>query len=90
MDDLARWNIALNLVQKANEFLVAMALHVLSGHGAVENVQRCEQGGRTVALVIMGHGRTAPLFHRQAGLGAVEGLYPGLFVDRKHHGMGQW
>ena len=42
-----------------------------------------------MALVVVGHGSHAALFHRQAGLGAVERLDLRLFVDRQHDGVGQ-
>ena len=40
-------------------------------------------------LVVVGHGAKTALFHRQAGLGAVERLDLRLFVDREHDGMGR-
>ena len=42
-----------------------------------------------MALVVVGHGSHAALFHRQAGLGAVERLDLRLFVDRQHDGVGR-
>ena len=41
---------------------------------AVEHVERGEQGGRAVALVVVGHGAGPALLERQARLGAVERL----------------
>lgn len=52
--------------------------------GGRANVERGEQGGRAVALVIVGHGRGAALLQRQAGLGAIERLDLGLLIDREH------
>ena len=40
-------------------------------------------------LVVVGHGAKTALFHRQAGLGAVERLDLRLFVDREHDGVGR-
>jgi dihydroxyacetone kinase len=76
-------------VEEADELLMAVALHVAADDGAVEHVERGEQRGRAVALVVMGHGAGAALLHRQAGLGAVERLDLALLVDRQHDGMGR-
>ena len=48
--------------------------HALADHRAVEHVERGEQGGGAVALIVVGHGAGAALLHRQAGLRAVERL----------------
>src|ERR1051325_5621063 len=37
----------------------------------------------------MGHGAAPAGLNRQTGLGAVERLDLGFFVDRQHHGMGR-
>ena len=65
---------------------MAVALHVATDDGAFENVEGGEQGGGAVALVVMGHGAGAPLFHRQS-LGAVERRDLALLVDRKDDGV---
>ena len=59
-------------VGEADELLMAMAGHVAADDRAVEHVERGEQRGGAVALVVVGHGAEPPLLHRQAGLGAVE------------------
>jgi hypothetical protein len=46
VDQLAGRHGRLDPVQKPDEFLVAMALHALPDHGAVEHIERREQGGR--------------------------------------------
>ena len=76
-------DFALNRVEETNELLVAMALHVEADHSSVEDVNRGEQGGRSVPLVVMGHRSGAALLHRQPGLGAVEGLDLALFIDEQ-------
>ena len=48
-----------------------------------------EQRGRSVPLVVVGHGAGAALLHGQAGLGAVEGLDLALLVDREDDGVGR-
>src|ERR1700737_3779705 len=87
VDQLASWDLALDGIEKADEFEVAMALHAAADHRAVEHAKRSEQGGGAVPLVIVRHGLAAPGLDRQSGLGAVEGLDLALFVNRQHHGM---
>ncbi len=88
VDGLVCRNIALDAVEKSDELLVAMALHVLPDDGSIQNVQRRKQGGCAVALEIMGHGCPASLLHWQAGLRAIKRLHLGLFIDRKHDRAG--
>ncbi len=68
MDGLSGWNLALDGDQETDEFLMAIALHVVADDRSVEDVHSCEQGGRPVPLVIMGHGSGVAPLHRQ-GLG---------------------
>jgi hypothetical protein len=51
-----------------------MALHALANNLALKDIERREQGGDAMALVIVGYGAGAPLLHRQTRLGAVKGL----------------
>ena len=53
-------DFALDGVEEADEFAVAMALHAAADDGAVEYAERGEQGGRAVPLVIMCHSLTTP------------------------------
>src|ERR1700687_3145337 len=73
----------LDNVQKSDELLMAMALHALANNLALKDIERREQGGDAMALVIMGYGASAPLLHRQTRLGAVERLDLALFVNRQ-------
>jgi hypothetical protein len=50
-DDLTGRGSALDGVEEATEFLVSVARHAAADHGAVEDVERGEQGGGAVALV---------------------------------------
>ena len=61
--------------------------HVAADDGAVEHVERGEERGGAVPLVVVGHRAGAALLHRQAGLGAVERLDLALLVDREHDGV---
>src|SRR4051812_42436241 len=74
-------------VEKADELLVSVMLHVAPDDGAVEDVESGEQCGRAVTPVVVGHGSGAALLHRQTGLSAVERLDLAFFIDRENHGM---
>ena len=51
------------------------------------DVQRREQRGGPVALVVVCHRLTTPLLHRQTGLRAVQGLDLALLVKAEHRGV---
>jgi hypothetical protein len=53
MYDLAFWNIALDGVDKTDEIPMPMALHVRPEYLAGHDVQRREQRGRAVSLIVM-------------------------------------
>jgi len=89
VDNLAGGDLGLDEVEEAYELLVAVALHAAADDLAVEHVQRGEQGGGAMALVVVGHGGEPTLLDRQAGLGAIEGLDLALLVERQHDGMGR-
>ncbi len=88
MDDLARRDGALDGVEELDELLVAMLGHAAADHGAVQHIQRGEQGGGAVALVIVGHGPAFPRLQRQSRLGTVERLDLAFLVDGDDHRMG--
>ena len=52
MDQLVSRNLALDGIEKADEFDVAVALHAAANHGAVKHAERGEQGGGAVPLVL--------------------------------------
>ena len=87
MDDLAGPDRALDGVEELDELLVGVARHAAADHGAVEDVEGGEQGGRAVTLVVVGHGAAFAGLHGQAGLGAVERLDLRFLVDRDDDGM---
>ena len=64
-----------------------VALHVLADDRSVQHIERGKEGRCTVAFVIVGHGRPAPLLQRQAGLGPVKRLYLRFFIHRQHNRM---
>ena len=53
---------------------MAVALHVVSDDGAVEDVEGGEQRGCAVTFVVMRHGAGAARLLRQSLLGAIERL----------------
>src|SRR5947208_7228725 len=85
VNDLADWDLDLDSIQEPDQLLMPMTLHAASDHLAVEHVERGEQRGGAVPLVIMGHRPAASRLDRQAWLGAVERLYLALFIDAEHH-----
>ena len=49
MDQLASRDLALDGIEKADEFDMAVALHAAANHGAVEHTEGCEQRGGVVS-----------------------------------------
>ena len=86
---LAGRHLGLDGIEEANELLMAVALHAAAGDPSLQHVERGEQRGGAMALVIMGHGASPAALHRQAGLGAVKGLDLAFLVDRENHGVGR-
>ena len=70
--------------QETQELLGAVTRHAFPDDQARLDVQRGEERGGSVALVIMGHRRRAPLLEGQTRLGPIERLDLGLLVDAQH------
>src|SRR5215472_19051063 len=51
-----------------------MAAHALADNLAVEHIERGEQSGRAVALIVMGHGAATAALHRQPPAGSGRAL----------------
>ena len=81
-------NGGLDRVQKADELLMAMALHAAAQNRPLQHIERRKQGRRAVALIVVGPRRGTAWLQRQPGLGAVEGLDLGFLVHREHDRMG--
>ena len=60
---LASRDLALDGVEEADELLMSVALHAAADDITLQNVEGGEQGGRAVALVVVGHGPGATLLH---------------------------
>src|SRR2546426_6809304 len=80
-------SLAIDLLEKADELLMAVTSHAVADHLAVEHAERGEEGGRSVALVVVGSGSEPALLHRQTRLGAVESLNLALLVHAQHQGL---
>ena len=87
VDIEVRRDLPVDPVEEADELLMPVLVHALADHPTVEHIERREQGGGAVALVVVGHGSGPTLLHGQARLGAVERLDLGLLVDRQHDGV---
>jgi len=67
-----------------------MAGHAIADDLTRFHIQRGEQRGRAMALVVMRHGGGAPLLQRQPGLGPVEGLDLRLLINTQNHRPIRW
>src|SRR5260370_7744545 len=78
-------HLRLDGIEKADELLVPVALHVAADDATVEDVESGEQCGRTVAFVVVGHRSGAAWLHRQTRLAAPERLDLPLPIARDTH-----
>ena len=83
----AGWYLTFDLVEKADEFLVPVVLHVLTDDLALVHVEGRKQRCRAMPLVVVGHRAGPPLLHGQARLGPVQRLDLAFLVDRQHNDM---
>jgi len=79
-----------DLLEEPDELLMSMARHTVADDRAVEHAQCREQGRRAVALIIVRHRATAAFLHREARLGAIQGLDLAFLVDAQDEGMRGW
>ena len=80
-------SFAVDFLEETDKFLMPVARHTVADHLAVEHAEGREQSGRAIAFVIVGHGPTAPLLHRQTRLSPVEGLDLTLLVHAQNQGL---
>jgi hypothetical protein len=76
--------LVIELVEKADEFLMPVTCHALADDAALQHIERSEQRGCAMALVVVGHRPATALLHRQPGRSAVERLDLRLLVNRQH------
>ena len=62
-------HVGLDVTQEGEELLMAMAGFALGDDRAVEHVEGGEQGGRAVALIVVGHAFDVAEAHGKHGLG---------------------
>src|ERR1035437_1454135 len=80
IDLLAGRHGLIDHTQEAEPLLMPVLLLAQAEDPAVGGVERSKQGRRSIALIVVRHGCTAALLHRQTGLGPVECLYLALLV----------
>ena len=78
---LAGRHLGFNGVEKADELLMPVTLHVAPDDGAIQHVQSGKQRRGAVAFVVMRQGPQPAILQRQPGLSAVERLDLALLVD---------
>src|SRR5271165_6507203 len=66
--------VAIDGAQEAQELPMTMPRHAFADDLASGDVERCEQGRRSVSLVVVGHRAGAALLQRQSRLRAIERL----------------
>ncbi len=76
--------VSVNGAQELQKLLVAVPRVTGADHGAVQHIERREQTGGPVALVVVRHGAAAPLLHRQARLRPVQRLHLRFFIHAEH------
>lgn len=64
----------LDIVEEADELFMPILLHAATDDAAITHVERCEQGCRAVALIVMGHCAAAAWLQWQPWLSAIEHL----------------
>lgn len=88
-DDVARFfgrRASADQVKEANPFLMTMLVHAGSNAVAVGCIQRSEERGGSIALVVVGQCLAPPWLERKARLSAVPGLNLTLLIARAHNG----
>ena len=81
---------AIDAPQECQKLLRPVAGHAVADDHAGLHIERGEERGRAVALVIMRHRGGAALLQRQSRLGPVERLDLRLFIDAEHDGAVRW
>ena len=77
-------HISIEMFQKAQEFLVAMARLALGDDPAVDDVQCREERGSAVTIVIVSHSLDITEPHWQHWLGALQGLHLALLIHAQY------
>src|SRR5579872_1348315 len=84
MDRQSAGRAALDPLQKAEKFLMAMTWHTVAQHLTAQHVQGCEQGRSSMAGVIMRLPLGDPRTQGQNRLGTIQGLDLALLIHAQH------
>lgn len=87
VQSLVLGRLAVDFARELQLLNVRVALLALTDDLAVQHVQRGEQRGRAVALIVVRHRLCSPLLQRQPRLRAVQRLHLALFVAAQHQGV---
>jgi hypothetical protein len=87
MDIKVLGDIGVDLLEKPEKLLMAVAGLTPGQHLAGGDVQGGKERGGAVPHIVMGHPLHVAQSHGQDGLGAVQGLNLGFFVDAQDHGL---
>lgn len=79
--------LGVELLEEPEALLMPMPGQAIADHVPIEQVQRRKPGRRALAWIGVQPGPTAALLHRQAGLGAIQGLNPACLVHGEPHGL---
>ena len=85
-----RWGIGVEMAQKLEEFLVAVAMFALSNNQTGSDIEGRKKGGCAVSDIIVGDSIDITQAHRQEWLGAVKCLNLTLFIYAQDHGLVRW
>ena len=79
--------LRIDLLEKLATLVVPMARQAVTDHVPIKQAQRRKQGGRAVALIIVRHGAAPTVLHREARLGAIQGLDLAFLIHAEDEGM---
>src|SRR5215472_4983199 len=79
-----RRNAGVEMFEKAQKLLVAVARLALGDNRTMQHVERREQSGGAVAVIIVGYAFDVAQAHRQHRLGTFQRLDLALLVDAQH------
>ena len=82
--------LLVQLLEEFDELLMTMPCIALSDHFSLRYFKCCKECRSAVSLVIVRHCSAAPALQRQSGLGAIQGLNLGLFINTQHQSLGRW
>ena len=82
-----RRELPVQAAEELQEFLVPVTRHTIGDNRSFQHVEGSKQSGRSMPFIIVSHGPTAPLLHRQARLASIQRLNLTLLIDTHHQGL---